>query len=122
MFQLSKKQTGDHYETQARRFLERQGLKTIEKNARFKGGELDLIMREKNCLVFVEVKYRNQISYGGAAASISKQKQQRMLKAAYLWLAKNGLSATHTEFRFDAVTFEGDVNSVNWMKNIVFEG
>ncbi|NGN98200.1 YraN family protein [Grimontia sp. S25] len=122
MFRLSKKQTGDHYEIQACRFLERQGLKTIEKNARFKGGELDLIMREQSCLVFVEVKYRNQTTYGGAAASISPRKQQRMLKAAYLWLAKNGLSATHTEFRFDAVTFEGNVNSVNWMKNIVFEG
>lgn len=122
MFLLNRKQTGDHYENQACRFLERQGLVSLDKNARFKGGEIDLIMREKSCIVFVEVKYRKQASYGGAAATISRQKQQRMLKAAYLWMAKKGLSATHTEFRFDAVTFEGDVNSVNWIKNIVFEG
>ncbi|MDD1792005.1 YraN family protein [Enterovibrio makurazakiensis] len=118
MFQLNKKQTGDLYEQQACRYLERQGLVTLDKNARFKVGELDLVMRHGTCIVFVEVKFRKQSAFGGAAVTISHQKQQRLLKSAYLWLAKQGLSATHAEFRFDAVAFEGDVNSVNWMKNI----
>lgn len=122
MFLLNKKQTGDHYEEQAKRYLVRHGLIPLDKNARFKAGELDLVMREGNCIVFIEVKFRKQTHFGGAAAAISATKRQRLLKAAYLWLGQNGLSATHTEFRFDAVTFEGDVNSVNWVKNIEIEG
>ncbi|WP_407331466.1 YraN family protein [Enterovibrio sp. 27052020O] len=122
MFPLNKKQTGDHYEQQACRFLERQGLTLLDKNARFKVGELDLVMRQGSCIVFVEVKFRKQSGFGGASATISHQKQRRLLKSAYLWLAKQGLSATHTEFRFDAVAFEGGINAVNWMKNIFIEG
>ncbi|PKF51430.1 YraN family protein [Enterovibrio nigricans] len=122
MFRLSKKQSGDHYETQAYRYLERQGLVFLEKNVRFKRGELDLIMRDRSCLVFVEVKYRQSRQFGGAALSVNHQKQQRMLKSAYQWLSQKGLSATQTEFRFDIVAFEGDVNSVNWIKNIFIEG
>ncbi|KXF80068.1 YraN family protein [Enterovibrio coralii] len=122
MFQLSKKQSGDHYEQQACRYLKRQGLSFIEKNVRFTLGELDLVMRDGNCLVFVEVKYRKSLHFGGAALSVTPQKQQKMLKSAYLWLSKQGLSATQTEFRFDVVAFEGDVKSVNWIKNIFIEG
>lgn len=122
MFLLNKKQTGDYYEQQACRYLERQGLTPIDKNARFKAGELNLVMQDKSCIVFVEVKFRKQTHFGGAAVTISASKRQKLLKAAYLWLSQKGLSATHTEFRFDAVTFEGDANSVNWVKNIEIEG
>ena len=122
MFLLNKKQTGDLFEKEACRYLQRHGLTHLGSNARFKQGELDLIMRDGACIVFVEVKFRKQSSFGGAAAAISPQKQQRLLRAAYLWLANKGLSATSTEFRFDAVTFDGGVNAVNWVRNILIEG
>ncbi|MDD1782251.1 YraN family protein [Enterovibrio sp. ZSDZ35] len=122
MFLLNKKQSGDHYEQQACRFLKRQGLLFIDKNVRFKLGELDLVMRDGTCLVFIEVKFRQSQKFGGAAITVNHKKQQRMLKSAYLWLSQKGLSATQTEFRFDVVAFEGEVNSVNWIKNIFIEG
>lgn len=113
------KQIGSFYEQQACRFLQRQGLKLIDKNVKLKKGEIDLIMQEGSCLVFIEVKYRTLPNYGGAISSISSQKQRILLKTAYLWLAKQKLSAVQSEYRFDAVTFEGDTNKVNWIKNIV---
>ncbi len=79
--QLSK-QTGDARESRARRWLERHGLRFIAANTRERGGEIDLIMRDGAVIVFVEVRYRRSASYGDAAASVTPQKQQRLLKAA----------------------------------------
>ncbi len=115
---LSKKDTGTLYEQQACRFLERQGLFVIDKNVRLKCGELDIIMQDGSCIVFVEVKFRKNIMYGGATSSISTKQQRTLLNTAHLWLVKQNRSAIHTEFRFDAVIFEGTSNAVNWIKNI----
>lgn len=78
-------------------------------------------MQDGTCLVFVEVKFRKNTRYGGAAASITMHKKRSLLKTAYLWLQQQRRSATHTEFRFDAVIFEGDENAINWIKNFLSE-
>ncbi|MGR7904433.1 YraN family protein [Klebsiella aerogenes] len=113
--QLSK-QTGDAWESQARRWLERHGLRFIAANARERGGEIDLIMRDGAVIVFVEVRYRRNASYGDAAASVTPQKQQRLLKAARLWLSRqNGSFDNTVDCRFDVVAFTG--NDIQWLKN-----
>ena len=76
--QLSK-QTGDAWETQARRWLESQGLRFIAANVRERGGEIDLIMRDGSVTIFVEVRYRRSANYGDAASSVTPQKQQRIV-------------------------------------------
>ena len=116
------KKQGDTFELAANNYLQQQGLKLIDAQARFKIGELDLVMRDEHCLVFVEVRFRKNADFGGAMMSISAAKKRKLLRAAYLWMAKRGLNASHTEFRFDALTFEGDIKSVNWIKNIIIEG
>ncbi|EPQ9409743.1 TPA: YraN family protein [Klebsiella variicola] len=99
--QLSK-QTGDAWENQARRWLEGQGLRFIAANARERGGEIDLIMR-------------GSARYGDAAASVTPQKQQRLLKAARLWLCRQNGSFETVDCRFDVVAFTG--NDIQWLKN-----
>lgn len=112
--QLSK-QTGDAWESQARRWLERHGLRFIAANARERGGEIDLIMRDGAVIVFVEVRYRRNASYGDVAASVTPQKQQRLLKAARLWLSRQNGSFDTVDCRFDVVAFTG--NDIQWLKN-----
>ncbi len=112
--QLSK-QTGDAWENQARRWLERHGLRFIAANARERGGEIDLIMRDGAVIVFVEVRYRRSASYGEAAASVTPQKQQRLLKAARLWLSRQNGSFDTVDCRFDVVAFTG--NDIQWLQN-----
>ncbi|HHT2831046.1 YraN family protein [Klebsiella aerogenes] len=112
--QLSK-QTGDAWESQARRWLERHGLRFIAANAREHGGEIDLIMRDGAVIVFVEVRYRRSASYGDAAASVTPQKQQRLLKAARLWLSRQNGSFDTVDCRFDVVAFTGI--DIQWLKN-----
>jgi len=70
----------------ARRYLEQAGLEWLASNVHFQQGELDLIMRDGHCWVFVEVRYRRDARYGGALASITRNKQQKLLRAAALWL------------------------------------
>lgn len=96
---------GAAFETRAQRFLERAGLALVARNVTVRGGEIDLVMRERDgTLVFVEVRARANSRYGGAAASIGARKRMRLLLAAHaFWARTGGANAC----RFDVVAFEG---------------
>ena len=67
-------------EKQACDYLMSQGLKWVESNYRCQLGEIDLIMRDKEYLVFVEVRARASRDFGGALESVGYRKQQKILK------------------------------------------
>jgi putative endonuclease len=73
-------------EEAAAQFLRDQGLREVERNFRCHGGEIDLIMRHDEWLVFVEVRYRSSGRFGSAAESIATGKQRRLLHAARSYL------------------------------------
>ncbi|WP_245964865.1 YraN family protein [Trinickia dinghuensis] len=100
------KRIGTAFEAQALEFLQRQRMHLVARNATCRGGEIDLVMRDRDgALVFVEVRARAGGRYGGAAASIGAHKQRRLLLAARYFLATRGGDASPC--RFDAVVFEG---------------
>ncbi|GAA0343810.1 YraN family protein [Morganella psychrotolerans] len=107
--------TGRQYEQSARIWLESQGLTFVAQNVRFRRGEIDLIMQDNGTLVFTEVRYRRNALYGGAAASVTKTKQRRLLYAAACWLSKRQLSMMTCDCRFDICAITGD--HVEWLKN-----
>ncbi|WP_407217765.1 YraN family protein [Enterobacter hormaechei] len=113
--QLSRKQTGDAWELKARRWLEGKGLRFVAANVRGRGGEIDLIMKDGQTIVFVEVRYRQSSRFGGAAASVTLAKQQKLLQTAHLWLARHNGSFDTVDCRFDVVAFNG--NAIDWLKN-----
>ncbi|RNM25420.1 YraN family protein [Dickeya undicola] len=112
---LNRQTTGDHYEQLARRYLERAGLMFVAANVTVRGGELDLIMRDGSTWVFVEVRYRRNNAFGGAAASITRKKQQSLLHAAAVWLSRQGASLDATDCRFDVLAITGP--QVEWLPN-----
>ncbi|MDX6020539.1 YraN family protein [Scandinavium sp. V105_16] len=112
---LSRKKTGDAWELKARRWLESKGLRFIDANVTTRGGEIDLIMKEGAVTVFVEVRYRTSARYGGAAASVTRSKQVKLLHTARLWLARHNGSFETTDCRFDVVAFTG--SQVEWLTN-----
>ncbi|HEY0665469.1 MAG TPA: YraN family protein [Gallionella sp.] len=83
---------GAQAEQWAVQYLAHQGLRLVEQNYRSRFGEIDLIMRDGEVLVFVEVHMRRNAGYGGAAASIDAHKQQRIIRTAQQYLA--GLART----------------------------
>ena len=113
--QLTTKQRGDAVELRARRWLEKQGLKFIAANVHERSGEIDLIMHDATVTVFVEVRYRSSAAYGGAAASVTRSKQHKLLQTARLWLARHNGSFDTVDCRFDVLAFTG--NEIEWLQN-----
>ncbi|WJD49835.1 MULTISPECIES: YraN family protein [unclassified Enterobacter] len=112
---LTRKQTGEAWEVRARRWLEGKGLRFIAANVHARGGEIDLIMKHGPTTVFIEVRYRKTATFGGAAASVTRQKQLRLLQTARLWLARHNGSFDTVDCRFDVVAFTG--NDVEWIQD-----
>jgi len=109
------KDRGDAAELIAERHLAGHGLRLVVRNHRCKMGEIDLIMRDGETLVFVEVRMRRNADFGGAAESIVRRKQQRIVRAAQHFLA--GLGEI-PPCRFDAVLLEGlGVPRIQWLRN-----
>ncbi|MEL5667404.1 YraN family protein [Serratia ureilytica] len=112
---MNPRAAGAGYELLARRHLERAGLTLCAANVAVRGGELDLIMRDGATWVFVEVRYRRNDAFGGAAASVTSRKQQRLLHAAAVWLAGRGASFDTSSCRFDVLAITG--SQLEWIPN-----
>ena len=112
---MSTKQQGDAAEDLALAHLQARGLRLVARNYRTPGrggGEIDLVMRERDgTLVFVEVRHRGQARYGGAAASVGWTKQRRIVFAARSYLMR--LPAP-PPCRFDVISIEG--GGIQWMR------
>lgn len=101
-------------EDAALRLLERRGLRLVARNARFRGGELDLVMRDGATLVVVEVRARSASRFAGAAESVDARKRARLVLAAQLFVAAHPEHAERP-LRFDVVAYDGD--AVQWIEN-----
>ncbi len=93
---------GRRGEQEACRFLQRHGLRLLSRNYRCRQGEIDLVMRDKDTLVFVEVRCRSHRTYGGAEASVDARKRRRLLRTASNYLATEDCSP-QTPCRFDVI-------------------
>jgi putative endonuclease len=105
-------------ESAARKHLRRNGLKFLTKNFRSDRGEVDLVFRDADCLVFVEVKTRSSEEWTRPAAAVNKERRQRLTRAAldYLRLLKN----PQIKIRFDIVEVllqEGHVREIRHLIN-----
>ncbi|MCC8393483.1 YraN family protein [Paraburkholderia sp. MMS20-SJTR3] len=113
------KTVGAAFEARAQAFLQRQRLRFVARNVACRGGEIDLVMRDRDgALVFVEVRARAQRHYGGAAASIGWRKKQRIVRAArhYLaTLARRDEPYEQPTCRFDVIAFEG--GRLEWLRD-----
>jgi putative endonuclease len=104
---------GAQAEQLAAQFLQRQGLTLVQTNYRCRFGEIDLILRDKETLVFAEVRQRSSNDFGGAAASIDARKQQKLTLTAQHYLTSQPRTPP---CRFDAVLLNGTGN-IEWVKN-----
>lgn len=103
---------GDRDENLAAAYLERQGLKVLERNYRCRFGEIDLVATGGAVLVFVEVRARRSDRYGGAAASITAAKRRRLVAAARHYLAAH---RSQRACRFDVVLVHGRERRIEWI-------
>jgi putative endonuclease len=113
---------GQSWENEAESFLKKNGLKSLKRNYRCRMGEIDLVMRDRECLVFAEVRFRKSGSYGTGAASITHAKRQKLIRTAAYFLRTEGVSS-HQPCRFDVVSIGQSANADNssfeieWIRN-----
>lgn len=93
---------GLRFEELAAKHLQQRGLRLLQRNFRCSMGEIDLVMQHRDMLVFVEVRFRGNPDFGGAVATITRDKQHRLLQTARYFLL------CHREYqqypcRFDVV-------------------
>jgi putative endonuclease len=104
--------SGEPAEDLAAAFLERQGLRILERNYRCRFGEIDLVARSGALLVFVEVRARRSEAFGGAAGSITAAKRRRLVATARHYLATHRVDRA---CRFDVVLVRGTEQRVEWL-------
>ena len=100
----------------ARRYLEQAGLQLVKRNYRCRQGEIDLIMRDADCLAFIEVRYRRSAGFGSPAESVTRTKQRRIILAARHYLQRH---PTPLDCRFDVLAITG-TQRTEWLKNAFF--
>ena len=105
---------GDAGEDAALLHLQKHGLVLVERNFSCRGGELDLVMRDGATVVFVEVRRRASSAFGGAAATIGRAKQARLVVAANTWLQRYRMPPA---CRFDVVAIDG--GTLAWLRNAI---
>ena len=99
---------GKRSEIIASQFLKAKGYKIISVNYKNKIGEIDIIAKDKTCLVFVEIKARNSQQFGHPLEAVNTQKQQKIRAAAGVYLMKNNL--LDAVCRFDVISILGEEN------------
>jgi putative endonuclease len=109
---------GGWAEDLARRFLQQKGMTPLKQNYRCRRGEIDLIMRHEDTIVFVEVRYRSRSDFGSGAESVDKRKQKKLVATAQYFLGSHAATVS-APCRFDVVAISGFGSSLSlsWIPN-----
>ena len=109
-----RQEQGRLWEERVLAHMVRHGLKLVECNFRCACGEIDLILRDGDAFVFVEVRQRASKAHGGAAASIGRAKKRRIINAAQVYLQR---LPRLPPCRIDVVAIDGD--ALNWIRDAI---
>ncbi|MDB1145324.1 MAG: YraN family protein [Alcaligenaceae bacterium] len=120
-FQMHSNHKGQKAENTAKTLLENNGLIFLCKNIACPLGELDLVMKDQNTLVIIEVRQRTQKHHGLAIETIGKHKQNNIIKTFHVLfphIIQHFFNGQAPDYRFDLITI--DKNHVSWIKNFIF--
>jgi putative endonuclease len=113
----ARQRIGSAAEDLAARFLADNGLRIVKRNFRCRFGEIDLIARDGDTVVFVEVRLRSSSRFGGASGSIDHIKQRKLVATAGFYLAR---LPSAQQCRFDAILLDRlDGSAIEWMRNAI---
>jgi putative endonuclease len=115
---LSRLLIGRSGEQSAERYLRSKGLHLVARNHRCVQGEIDLVMRDGETLVFVEVRRRKSTDYGSPLETVSAAKQRKVIAAAQHFIASQKISSRQA-LRFDVVGIvsDGAGDTIEWVRN-----
>lgn len=109
---MNTRNIGTFYEDAACGYLRREGITILERNFRCRQGEIDIIGREKNLVIFFEVKYRRSDIYGEALYAVPVKKQKKICRCADFYCMKHPWI---TQIRYDVIAITD--TKVEWVQN-----
>jgi len=114
-----RKRVGNNAESQALQFLLGRGLKLLDRNYSCRSGEIDLVMRHEQALVFIEVRFRRSPDFGTASASVTRRKQVKIISTARHFLLHNPkLAALPCRFDVVGITLAAqNITRFNWIQD-----
>lgn len=104
---MNNRSVGRDKETLAAEYLEKSGYRILERNFYCRVGEIDIIARDGDTYVFVEVKYRKAAGFGMPEEAVSRIKQEKIYKTAMYYIYKHH-KGNDVLCRFDVIAVEGD--------------
>ncbi|OGO89587.1 MAG: hypothetical protein A2Y24_00140 [Clostridiales bacterium GWE2_32_10] len=107
---MNKRKVGSQAEEVAEKYLVRRGYEVVEKNYNCSFGEIDIVARKDDFWIFIEVKYRRDLSYGYPVEAVTVAKQKNIRKVAMLYIKHKNL-VREKNFRFDVVGILGELNN-----------
>jgi putative endonuclease len=110
---------GNLGEKLARRQLKKEGYKILKRNYVAEGAEIDIIAKDKDCYVFIEVKTRTSVRFGEPMESVTPFKQRHIIRSAQSYLMLKKIDENQVEIRFDVIEVKSDngKNEINHVKN-----
>lgn len=111
-------QQGEAAELACCKYLKSRGLKLVEKNFSCRGGEIDIIMLDKTTLVFVEVRFRKNDTFGSGLESVTQTKQRKLRNTAELYLQQNN---QYKNARFDVVSMSKNTQTKLFKQDYIFD-
>ncbi|MBI2315390.1 YraN family protein [Candidatus Daviesbacteria bacterium] len=117
---MDNKPAGNYGEDRACEYLKKQGYKILERNFRIRGGEIDIVGKDGETLVFIEVKTRWSYEYGPPAEAMTPWKIKYLLKTARFYIQKIGWGDKEYRLDFVGIDFAEDENNpkIELIKNI----
>ncbi len=119
-----KKRIGEEGEEIAAKYLEDKGYKILERNFRCKIGEIDIIAKGGDILVFIEVKSKTGLGYGSPEDMVDRRKQKKVKRVAEFYMREKEIPSQDLDWRIDilAIEFEGGrIRNIELIKNAVFD-
>lgn len=111
---ISTQAVGKKGELEAAQFLKTKGFEILEQNFRCRTGEIDIVCRDEDEIVFVEVKTRINSIFGEGLESVNAKKQMKMIKTAQYYLRLHGQE--NQAYRFDVISILANVNRIDHLE------
>lgn len=111
---INKREVGNEYESIACSYLISKGCEILERNYRNRYGEIDIILKDKDEIVFVEVKYRKNDKYGDGLEAIGHNKLRKIALLANYYIMEKNLY--DKDLRIDCISIIG--NRISWIKGV----
>ena len=118
---MDARQRGMDAEERAWQHLRAHGARLLHRNFRSRRGEIDLVVQDRDSVVFVEVRYRGKTSYLSGAESVDPRKQSRLIACAQHYLQTYPCAA-QLPCRFDVIAINGSDGSLDWIRNAFDSG